>query len=313
MKGIQAVDRLLAMLIKCLIIPIAVSLLLGNPYLTAQILTVQNKSGAVELMVSSELKDIGYQIERSVDLWDWVGSSNHSVGSQTFTIQANEAQSAFYRLNLWQLPLDETSMALVGDSTIMDFSYYSGRVGGWGEGFEAHFKDELIIVNLAQPGQSTKTYLESVWQVQNLKFVAADFVFIQFGMIDELSGQPEKRTSMEEYQANLESLVGLVRSFGGTPILVTPLTLRKFDPDGKVIPYLNERSDAVLEVARSQGCPSINLNRLTKQLYQDLGDANSDGFTHTDQLHLLAPGAKVISRLVADNVPEFLQAYRVID
>jgi len=66
-------------------------------------------------------------------------------------------------------------------------------------------------------------------------------------------------------------------------------------------------------VARSLSCPSIDLNRLTKQLYQDLGEAGTDGFTHTDQLHLLAPGAKVISELVAEHVPEFLQAYRVVE
>ncbi len=296
--------------VSCLIL---ISLLHAGECVMAQVLTVRTVDGGVELVVSSERKDLGYQIERSFDLWDWVGSFNNSVGSHTFSVQEDDAESAFYRLNVWQLPVDETSMALVGDSTIMDFSYYSGRVGGWGEGFNAYFGDEVILVNLAQPGQSSKTYLESGWQVQNLKFVAADFVFIQFGMIDELSGQAEKRTAMEEYRANLVSLVKLVRGFGGTPILVTPLTLRKFDLDGKVVPYLDERSDVVLGVAQSLSCPSIDLNRLTKQLYQDLGEADTDGFTHTDQLHLLAPGAKVISELVAEHVPEFLQAYRVVE
>ena len=279
----------------------------------AQVLTVRNQGGRVELIVSSDRRDVGYQIERSLNFWDWLGNYNHSVGSQTFSLQSDEGQSAFYRLNIWQLSEDEASMALIGDSTIMDFSYYGGNVGGWGEGFGGHFNDRIITVNLAQPGQSTQTYLESGWQVQNLKFVAADFVFIQFGMVDELSGQPEKRTTMEDYRDNLKSLVELVRGFGGTPILVTPLTLREFDAEGKVVPYLDERSDVVLDVAQCLACPGIDLNRLTKKLYQDLGNAESDGFTHTDQLHLLAPGAKVISQLVADNVPEFLQAYRVIE
>lgn len=296
--------------LKCLIL---VFLLHAGERVVAQVLTVYSEGGAVRLVVSSERKDVGYQIERSFDLWDWVGSFNHSVGSRTFSVQEDDAESAFYRLNIWQLPVDETSMALIGDSTIMDFSYYSGRVGGWGEGFGDFFGDDVTLVNLAQPGQSTKTYLESGWQVQNLKFVAADFVFIQFGMIDELSGQAEKRTTMEEYRANLVSLVQLVRGFGGTPILMTPLTLREFGPDGEVVPYLDERSDVVLGVAQSLKCPSIDLNRLTKQLYQDLGETDTDGFTHTDQLHLLAPGAKAISELVAKQVPEFLQAYRIIE
>ena len=292
---------------------IFLALFLEYELVLAQVLTVRTVGGRVELVVSSYRKDVGYQIERSLDFWDWVGGFDHSVGSHTVSIPSDEAQSAFYRLNIWQLREDEISMALIGDSTIMDFSYYSGRVGGWGEGFGAHFNDQVILVNLAQPGQSTKTYLESGWQVQNLKFVAADFVFIQFGMIDELSGQPEKRTTMEVYRANLATLVELVRGFGGTPVLVTPLTLRQFDSGGTPVPYLDERSDAVLEVAQSLGCPSIDVNRLTKQLYQDLGEEASDGFTHTDRLHLVAPGAKVISKRVADNVPEFLKAYRVLD
>lgn len=301
------------MYLKTFISLVFVLMLLACEGVMAQVLTVRAEDGRVELLVTSERKGVGYQIERSLDLWDWVGSFNHSVGSQAFSLRTDEVQNAFYRLNIWDLPADQTSMALIGDSTIMDFSYYGGNVGGWGEGFANHFRDDVIVVNLAQPGQSSKTYLESDWQIRNLKFVAADFVFIQFGMIDELSGQPEKRTTTEAYRANLESLVGIVRGFGGTPILVTPLTLREFGPDGNVVPYLDERSDTVLEVALSLECPSIDLNRLTKQFYQDLGETGSDGFTHTDQLHLLAPGARAFSKLVAENVPEFLQAFRVMD
>lgn len=280
------------------------------PLLGQELMIHHDVQGDVSLQIFSDQKDVGYRVEVSTDFQDWLGIFNHSVGSQTLSINRDDIASAFYRLNIWQLSEDEIKLVIIGDSTAVDFSVYGNAAGGWGEGIPAQFGPNVVFANLAKPGQSTKTYLESDWQIKNLNWIAPDFVFIQFGMIDELSGQPEKRTTMETYRANLSALV---RGFGGTPILVSPITLRKFGEDGKVVPYLDERSDAMLEVAESLNCYSIDLNRLTKQLYNQLGEAGSKGFTHTDHLHLLFPGAKAIAGLVVDHAPEFLQPYRVAE
>jgi|SaaInlV_130m_DNA_2_1039683.scaffolds.fasta_scaffold207859_1 hypothetical protein len=60
-------------------------------------------------------------------------------------------------------------------------------------------------------------------------------------------------------------------------------------------------------------CVSIDLNRLTKGLYSDLGEEGSAHLTINDRLHLLASGAELISGLVVQNMPDFLIPYLAQD
>jgi lysophospholipase L1-like esterase len=255
----------------------------------------------------------GFRVEQSSDWKDWRGVSDHLTSLTSHPIDHQKEKEIFYRLELWELPYDPIKVAVIGDSTTGDFSHYGGQAGGWGEGLGPYFGPDARVGILAVPGQSSKTYLESEWQIKNLVNLSPEFVFIQFGMIDELSGQAEKRTTIEEYESNLTELVSLVREFGGSPVLITPITLRKFDADGEVVPYLDERSDAMLRVADRMRCASVDLNRLTKNLYNDLGENGSAHLTISDLLHLRAPGADLISGLVVQNMPDFLKAYLMQD
>ena len=90
------------MLLKSFTSLIFLALFLEHELVLAQVLTVRTVGGRVELVVSSYRKDVGYQIERSLDFWDWVGGFDHSVGSHTVSISSDEVQSAFYRLNIFK-------------------------------------------------------------------------------------------------------------------------------------------------------------------------------------------------------------------
>ena len=242
-----------------------------------------NPSNEITLAVTAE-HGLGYRIEKSVDWKEWHGVSDHWAESRSKTLQTQLGESAFFRLIIWELPYDPIKIALIGDSTIVDFSFFDGTFGGWGEALHTYFGPDVRVANIAVAGQSTKTYLDSQWQINNLKNIRPEFVMLQFGMIDEHSAEPEKRTTMEEYESNLESLVSLIRSFDGSPILVTPVTKREFGPDGKVVPWLVERSEIMRNLAEKLQCHFIDLNQMSKKLFNELGDTNSAHLTTDDKL-----------------------------
>jgi len=277
---------------------------------------VQSQELSISLVSPNEVMldvaaapEMGYRIEKSVDWEEWHGVSDHWAESRSITLPTKPGEQAFFRLNLWELPYDPIKIALIGDSTIVDFAFFDGTFGGWGEALHTYFGLDVRVANIAIAGQSTKTYLESQWQINNLLNVRPEFVLLQFGMIDEHSAEPEKLTAMEEYEANLESLVNLIRGFDGSPILVTPVTKRKFGPDGKVVPWLDERSETMRQLADRLQCHLIDLNQMSKTLFNELGDEASEHLTTDDRLHFYAEGAGLLAGLVAGKIPAFLKPY----
>lgn len=290
-------------------ITIIIQSLLASFLVQSQDLSISSGAHNEVILSVKAAPEMGYRIEKTVNMEEWHGVSDHWAESRSMGLQTQPGEQAFFRLNLWELPYDPIKIALIGDSTIVDFAFFDGTFGGWGEALHTYFGLDVRVANIAIAGQSTKTYLESQWQINNLVNVRPEFVLLQFGMIDEHSAEPEKLTTMEEYEANLESLVNLIRGFDGSPILVTPVTKRKFGPDGKVVPWLDERSETMRQLADRLQCHLIDLNQMSKTLFNELGDAESERLTTDDRLHFYAEGADLLAGLVASQVPAFLKPY----
>ncbi len=274
-----------------------------------QELSISHQSHDEVVLSVEAVPEMGYRIEKSSDFGEWQGVSDHWSESRSLQLPVERGEQAFFRLNIWELPWDPIKIALIGDSTIVDFAFFDGTFGGWGEALQSYFGPDVRVANIAIAGQSTKTYLETPWQINNLKNVRPEFVFLQFGMIDEHSAEPEKLTTMEEYETNLEELVHLIRSMDSSPVLVSPVSKREFGPDGKVVPWLDDRTETMRRVAERLRCHFIDLNQMSKDLFNELGDANSKHLTTDDQLHFYAEGADLLSGLVAGQVPSFLKPY----
>ena len=109
-------------------------------------------------------------------------------------------------------------IALIGDST-------QTRNAGYGLGFCANLTDDVVCINDAKGGASTKTYAaDGLWA----KALAdkPDYMLIQFGHNGEESAQhlPRETNLETEYPANLKRYVEEARAHGIVPVLVTPLT-----------------------------------------------------------------------------------------
>ena len=290
-------------------IAIVIQALLASIPVQSQDLSISSETHRQVTLSVKAAPEMGYRIEKSVDLEEWHGVSDHWADTRSLTLTVEPGDEAFFRLNLWELPYDPIKVALIGDSTIVDFAFFDGTFGGWGDAFHSYFGLDVRVANIAIAGQSTKTYLNSQWQVNKLRNVRPEFVLLQFGMIDEHSSEPEKRTTMEQYESNLEELINLIRGFGGSPLLVSPVTKREFGSDGEVIPWLDERSETMRKVAERHQCHFINLNQMSKDLFNDLGDVDSAHLTTDDQLHFFSEGADMLAGLVAGKMPSFLKPY----
>lgn len=190
-------------------------------------------------------------------------------------------------------------IVLVGDSTVNDG-------GGWGPGFRAAFTEQVIVVNLARNGRSSKSFrAEGAWAPALSP--PPDFVLIQFGHNDGPGKGPERETDpATTFRENLARYVDEVRASGGKPVLVTSIVRRVFTPEGKfrpdtLVPYV----EATRLVAAAKNVPCMDLYALTRKQAEDLGQAGtvelgpkgSDG--RQDNTHLSPKGQREIGKMAA--------------
>ena len=165
---------------------------------------------------------------------------------------------------------------LIGDSTMSDKEIKAYPETGWGMPF-AHFFDSSVVVdNRAKNGRSTKSFIaEGRWDAAMKEMNPGDYVFIQFGHNDESVTKRERYSTPGQYKANLLRYVAETRSKGAFPVLLTPVTRRKFDSLGNIQETHPVYADLVRDVARETATPLIDMDRDSRQLLQHLGPDDS--------------------------------------
>jgi lysophospholipase L1-like esterase len=122
----------------------------------------------------------------------------------------------------------------------------------------------------------------------------------------------ERYTTPEKYRSNLERFVAESRLKKATPILLTPVSRREFDSEGKAVETHAIYSEIVRKLARDQNVLFIDLDRKSQQLYQQFGKENSKWLFlqlkpwehpnypagREDNTHFNELGARLIAQLV---------------
>ena len=146
---------------------------------------------------------------------------------------------------------------------------------GWGMPFMNFFDSGVQVENRAQNGRSTKTFVaENRWQPVVDSLHTGDYVFIQFGHNDEVPTKASY-TPIADYRAYLMKFISESRSKGGIPVLLTPVSRRKFDNEGKALDTHLQYAAMVRTVAAEQKVPLIDLDQKSIELFQKLGVENS--------------------------------------
>lgn len=163
---------------------------------------------------------------------------------------------------------------LVGDSTMCLYDKSRFPQEGWGMPFAEFFDSSVQIENKARGGRSSRSFIaEKLWQPIVDSLQEGDYVLIQFGHNDPANSadHPDRKTTPEEFGKYLTQYINEARSKKANPILITPVTQRKFDKDGKVMETHVPYSRVMMEVAAANKVPLIDLDGKSRELVQKMG------------------------------------------
>jgi lysophospholipase L1-like esterase len=176
------------------------------------------------------------------------------------------------------LPLQKkTKVYLIGDSTMCEYEPARAPLTGWGMPFKYFFDESIEIDNRARGGRSTRTFLEEGrWKPIADSLLEGDYVFMQFGHNDEAKEDKykDRYTPVPDYKANLVKFITETRAKKANPILITPVSRMRFK-DGNAQETHVEYTAAAYEVARQLHVPLIDLDKKSRELYQQLGEENT--------------------------------------
>ena len=208
--------------------------------------------------------------------------------------------SLLISLAVCEAKVKAVTIGLIGDSTVAVQS-------GWGPAFAERFEDRAKIVNYAKNGatlQALSGKLDELVQLQ------PDYVLIQFGHNDQ------KRYDTQVYKAHLQSYVDRIQKGGGKPIIVSSVTRRSFDENGRIVSNFvqNEKYSykatltdyaKVAEVlARELNLPFLDLHRVSIAHHNEIGreESMTYNFKEGDKTHFNKKGAEAITDLIIEEL-----------
>ncbi len=163
----------------------------------------------------------------------------------------------------------------IGDSTVHFNHVDTWPQRGMGQELEAYLRPGVRVYDYAENGRSTKSFWDQgLFEPVREAMKAGDFLFIQFGHNDEKIEDPARYADPEAYQENLLRYANIARAAGGQPVLITPLTRRKFE-GAKLLESHGAYPAAMRALAEREGIPLIDLTAASRALVESLGDEES--------------------------------------
>ena len=230
------------------------------------------------------------------------------------------------------LASEPTRIFLAGDSTMAEKLPEKRPETGWGEMLQDWFvADEVLVVNHAKNGRSTRTFIEQGrWESLLGELRPGDYVFIQFGHNDQSKSKPERYTSPDDFRANLLRFTSDVSEQDAIPVLLTPVVRRRFDDSGVFYDSHGAYPDLVREAAKQSGTALIDLNSRSTAFLEAYGEERSknlflwlepgesanypDGLE--DNTHFSPGGARAMASLVMqgimENLPELAKSVQYL-
>jgi lysophospholipase L1-like esterase len=161
---------------------------------------------------------------------------------------------------------------MAGDSTMSIKSQTAYPETGWGMPFVHFWNDQVQVINRAKNGRSTKTFrAEGIWATMFDEMQEGDYVFIQFGHNDEVKEKVGSYTTPAEFTFNMKQYITDARIKKVIPVLLTPVSRRKFDANGNTVETHQAYSTLVREVAAAEKTILIDHDSLSMAAYGRLG------------------------------------------
>lgn len=176
------------------------------------------------------------------------------------------------------------SVFVLGDSILQTYDIKMYPRQGWGYTLGDSFKDEVNWANYAVAGYSTQSYIggyvkgdsvvRPVWPIYKNAIKKGDYVIIALGHND--TGSDPESTSVEQYKANLKTIVEDTRSAGANILFVSNLpSVAPTITDTSKNAYNTRYQDVFVPCAKELGVPCINMNlAMTNMINELFNDTN---------------------------------------
>jgi lysophospholipase L1-like esterase len=175
-------------------------------------------------------------------------------------------------------PLDsakhEPTIYLAGDSTVVDQDIEPWAA--WGQMLPRFFVPGVVVANHAESGETSKSFVSEQRFAKIFSVIQpGDYLFLQFNHNDQKVNPKtgEAVVPVAEYKRIFTEMIEKARAAGATPVLVTAMNRNTFDTTGHITNSLGEYPEAVRQIAAEQKVALIDLNAMSKTLFEALGPA----------------------------------------
>jgi len=228
--------------------------------------------------------------EKTTEWWAW---------DEKLTLEFNNSHPAVCAIEI--KPVEVPTIYLLGDSTVCDQPLEP--YNSWGQMLTRFFQPGIAIANHAESGESLRSSLAAHRLDKVLSVMKpGDYLIIQYGHNDEKE-KGEGIGAFTSYKSDLKKFVTGARRRGGNPILVTPVQRRSFDAASKITNSHGDYPEAVRQLAKEESVPPIDLNAMSKLLYEAWGpDLSKQAFAPNDNTHHNNYGSYELAKCIVDGI-----------
>ncbi len=228
--------------------------------------------------------------EKTTEWWAW---------DEQLTLEFNDSHPSVCAIEI--IRVEAPTIYLLGDSTVCDQP--SEPYNSWGQMLTRFFKPGIAIANHAESGESLRSSLGAHRLDKVLSTMKpGDYLIIQYGHNDEKE-KGEGVGAFTTYKADLKKFVAEARKRGGIPVLVTPVQRRTFDQNGKITNSHGDYPEAVRQIAREENVSLIDLNAMSKALYEAWGaEPSKRAFAPNDNTHHDNYGSYELARCIVEGI-----------
>lgn len=210
-----------------------------------------------------------------------------------------------------------TTVFLAGNSTVVDQD--KEPWAAWGQMIPRFFvPGRVAVANYAESGEALNSFLSARRLEKILSLMKpGDYLFIEFGHND-MKQKGAGIGPFTSYKKSLQHYIAEVKKKGGIPVLVTSMHRRNFDANGKIVNTLLEYPDAIRQTAKEENVAMIDLNAMSKVLYEAWGPTQSiKAFVHfpantfpgqttklEDNTHFSTYGAYELANCIVQSIKE---------
>jgi lysophospholipase L1-like esterase len=169
---------------------------------------------------------------------------------------------------------------LAGNSTVVDQEREPWAA--WGQMFPRFLvPGKIVVANYAESGETMRAFkgerrLEKIWSLAR----PGDYLFIEFTHNDQKPGG-NHLDPFTTYRQTIKEWIAEARQRKMIPVLVTSMHRRSFDSSGHITNTLLEYPEAMRQTAKEEQVALIDLNAMSKQLYEAWGpDRSVRAFVH---------------------------------